>query len=65
MSVFKYTLFNISMKTEEYYPSREMRLPKRRQWVLLLARVILTKYYPARNMLSTNKISNVVNINEV
>ena len=44
-----------------YYPACEMRLPKWHQRVILLARVILhgymTEYYYARDMLSTNGIS--------
>ena len=47
----------------EYYPAHEMRLPKWRQRVILLARAILqgiAEFYPARDMLSTNEISNIV-----
>ena len=47
----------------EYYPTREMRLPKCRQRVILRASVILlanrTKYYPERDMPSTNEISKI------
>ena len=41
-----------------------MRFPKWRQMIIFLASLIyqgyMTEYYPARDMLSTNEISNIV-----